>query len=468
LSVVGAPWPVLSQSPAIERVRSATVMVEVLGPRGRSTGTGFLVAKDGTVATAAHVVQGAWLARVKLASGQMVPVLGVRDSDPSLDLAFLAIPSVEIQPVQLGVSAALEVGQRLLALGCPFGLEVAVADGLLSAVPVVDGHRMLQISIPVSPGSSGGPVFSESGEIVGLVVSGVRGRGAENLNFALPVDYARERLGAARAKEVIALGDLARGASAAVPVAYTAAGAPLPPVNGGLQVDYAQVDGMEILTRWKRDDGAEFTSLLRVGLSLSPAGEPLVERLRETRVDLEGEVGRETHRTLFRAGGVNAFSTSVRFQAKAGRARDYGSELIARGEEFVVTETNGAHRSGRAPRGVLPSALADVVLAAREGDLPDRVEFLVLDPLSERLLPARFELTGRARRKVPLARAGTACDGKPRVVPTEMEVLTGIRELGFERHPVMVLASAPHLILEPQVKCVRLPRRAASIAGLSR
>jgi hypothetical protein len=225
---------------------------------------------------------------------------------------------------------------------------------------------------------------------------------------------------------------------------------------------------MEILTRWKRDDGAEFTSLLRVGLSLSPAGEPLVERLRETRVDLEGEVGRETHRTLFRAGGVNAFSTSVRFQAKAGRARDYGSELIARGEEFVVTETNGAHRSGRAPRGVLPSALADVVLAAREGDLPDRVEFLVLDPLSERLLPARFELTGRARRKVPLARAGTACDGKPRVVPTEMEVLTGIRELGFERHPVMVLASAPHLILEPQVKCVRLPRRAASIAGLSR
>ena len=87
--------PILSGSPPgwqrnapIDAIRAATVLVEVLGPRGRSTGTGFVVADDATVVTAAHVLQGAWLARVRLPSGESVPVLGVRDLDRGLDVTM--------------------------------------------------------------------------------------------------------------------------------------------------------------------------------------------------------------------------------------------------------------------------------------------------------------------------------------------------------------------------------------------
>ena len=453
------PFAAWQRVSPLDAVRDATVLIEVLGPRGRSTGSGFVLTDDGTVATAAHVIQGAWQVRVRLASGEYVPILGVRHFDPRLDLALLAAPAHGIKPVRLGDSDSLRIGQRLLAVGCPFGLDIAVADGLLSAKQTRDGLPLLQISIPVSPGSSGGPVFTEDGEVVGLVVSGVRGAGAENVNFALPVNHLRERLAGAVASTVRPIEHLDNGQ---VPE-YALASAeystePLPPVNQSIGFAYRHVDGVEMLSRWKRQDGVEFTSLLRVGLSLTPAGDTLVERVRETRVARHGEVGQEVHRTLFKVGGENRFSASVRFHATPGRAEDYGSQLEARGERYLISDMSGGQHAGRAPRGVLPPSLADIALAANVDPLPDRVEFLVLDPNGERLLIARFDFSGRERRRIPLARPGTSCDGNPSVVGTEVEVLVGFRETGLERHPVVVLAAAPHLMIDDNLKCVRLSR----------
>jgi hypothetical protein len=460
LPSLAGPPPGWQRNAPIEAIRAATVLVEVLGPRGRSTGTGFVVADDATVVTAAHVLQGAWLARVRLPSGEFVPVLGVRDLDRGLDVTILAIPPTGITPVGLGDSDSLRIGQRLLAIGCPFGLEVSVADGLLSALPSRDGHRLLQISIPVSPGSSGGPVITEAGEVVGLVVSGMRATGAENVNFALPINYARQRLTTTLAQSPAPLNRVEE-AGQPVDLGVTFGHPdrePLAPVNESLALDFGQVDGVETLTRWRRPDGVEFNSRLRVGLALSPTGEVVVERLRETRADLDGEVGRETHRTLFRAGGDNFFSTSVRFRAVNGRARDYGSELQVRSDQYVLSDMSGNTRSGRMPRGILPPALFDVVVAAHRGELPDVLEFLVVDPETERMQIARIAFSGRERRKIPVARPGTSCDGKPKVVKREVEVLLGVRQIGFERRSVAVLARAPYLILEENLKCVRLPR----------
>lgn len=453
------------QRPApIDAIRDATVLIEVLGPRGRSTGSGFVVAEDGTVATAAHVIQGAWLVRVRLASGDFVPVSGVRDIDEQLDLALLALPPRGVTPVGIGDSDSLHIGQRLLALGCPFGLEVSVADGLLSAVHSGGPYRLLQISIPVSPGSSGGPVFTEDGRVVGLVVSGMRGSGAENINFALPFNYVRGRMTTAFARAPTPLTELPRTNLAALETVETDPGrGPLPPVNSSLAVNFARVDGVEILSQWKRQDGVQFGSLLKVGLALSPTGDVVVERLRETRVTDDGEVGREVHRTLFRVGSGgadNRFSNTVEFTAVNGRAKEYASTLEVRGEQYVVTDMRGTHRVGRAPRGILPTSFTDLVLAAQDDTPTSGLEFLVLDPYRERLVAARFEFAGHARRKIPIAKRGTSCNGKVSVTDTEMDVLVGTQEVGLERRAIAVLATAPYLILDDHVKCVRLPRGA--------
>ncbi len=449
----------------IDGVRDGTVLVEVLGPRGRSTGSGFLVADDRTVATAAHVIHGAWLVRVRLASGKFVAVQGVRDLDEQLDMALLALPQLGVTPVTLGDSDSVRVGQRLLALGCPFGLDVAVADGLLSAVNPNGPHRLFQISIPVSPGSSGGPVFTEDGRVVGLVVSGVRGKGAENVNFALPFNYVRERIAAALGRAPVPFSQLPRTELAMLAGLEQAPDRGfLPPVNVGLVANFAQVDGLEMVSEWTRPDGVRFTSVLKVGLGASPDGAVIVERLRETRVRQDGDVGLEVHRTLFQvpsAGGDNLFSNAVEFTPVEGRAKPYGSTLEVRGEQFVLTDMRGIHRGGRAPRGVAPTALADVILAAQDALPAEGIEFLVLDPYHEQLVAARFRFTGPATRKIPFAQPGSACEGKPKVVVREVEVLVGMQEVGLERRPIAVLAKAPHLIVDSQLKCLRLPRTAA-------
>ena len=236
-------------------------------------------------------------------------------------------------------------------------------------------------------------------------------------------------------------------------------------MNRSLTLSFAQVHGAEILTRWKREDGVELTSLLKVGLSQTPSGDTIVERLRETRAARWGEIGREVHRTLLRPGGENRFSTSVEFKAVPGRGEDYGSMLEARGDQYVISEMRGTQRTGRSPRGILPPSLVDLVVAAQPGPLPERLEFLVLDPVHERMVPARFEFTGRIRRKVPLAKPGTSCEGRPQVANTEVELLVGVREVGLERKPIVVLATPPYLVLEDQVKCVRLPQSRGLFAG---
>ncbi len=442
----------------IEAVRASTVLIEVFGPRGPSSGSGFVVAQDGTIATAAHVIQNAWKVTIRLGNGTELPVLGIRHIDRDLDLALLAVPPTGLRPVALGNSDSVRVGQRLLAMGCPFGLSVSVADGLLSAVHAGDGHRLLQVSIPVSPGSSGGPVFTEDGSVVGIVVSGMRGRGAENINFALPFNYVRSRLSQALAREPAPLASLASSEMAGLFSAETGlARTPLDPVNTAVAADFSAVDGLELLTRWKRADGAEFTSLLRVGLARSAEGSLVVERLRETSVSLDSEVGREVHRTVYRVGGENLFSTTVQFTPVDGRAEAYGSALEVRGEDYMVRDMRGFQHTGRAPAGVLPQALADIVLAA-QGSALTVVEFLTLDPVRERLVPARYEFTGRAKRKIPVARDGGSCALKPKVVDTEVEVLIGTREIGLERSRVAVLAAQPHLVLEDNLRCVRLPK----------
>ena len=191
--------PVLAQS-AIEGALAATVIIQTFGPdgqgQGQGHGSGFVTSSEGTIVTAAHVIAGAASAIVRFQDGEELDVEGVIEVDWSKDFAIVRVAGFDLPTVSLGNADDVSVGQRVIVIGAPIDPTLAgtVSDGLVAAVRLMDGTRHIQISAPTSPGNSGGPVMTEQGQVIGLVVSGINADGAENLNFALPINY---RTGAA-------------------------------------------------------------------------------------------------------------------------------------------------------------------------------------------------------------------------------------------------------------------------------
>jgi hypothetical protein len=201
--------PVLAQS-AIADALKATVIIEVEGPGGRAHGSGFVTASDGTIVTAAHVIEGATTATVRFQNGVELDIEGVIEVDWEKDFAIVRVAGFDLPTVELGNVDDISVGQRVIVIGAPIDPTLAgtVSDGLVAAFRMMDGTRHIQISAPTSPGNSGGPVMTEDGVVIGLVVSGIAAEGAENLNFALPINYVRGQLALAANKPLQPLVDV--------------------------------------------------------------------------------------------------------------------------------------------------------------------------------------------------------------------------------------------------------------------
>jgi S1-C subfamily serine protease len=164
-------------------------------PRG--SGSGFVWNKDGHIATNFHVVYGANAINVIMAdrSEYRAKVVGV---DPDHDLAVLHIqvPPDALVPVTLGSSSTLRVGQKVLAIGNPFGLDHTLTTGVVSALGrtiksmtdrTIDG--MIQTDAAINPGNSGGPLLDSSGRLIGINTQIVSPSGAfAGVGFAVPVD----------------------------------------------------------------------------------------------------------------------------------------------------------------------------------------------------------------------------------------------------------------------------------------
>ncbi len=130
---------------------------------------------------------------VKFSSGEVYRNVYLLTSDPINDLAFLKIEAVDLPTIPLGNSNNVQLGDEVLLVGAPQGLEQTVSNGLISGIRLDNyGVRVLQTSAAASPGSSGGPLLNRSGEAVGVmsfkVVNG------ENLNFTIPINYVRGKL----------------------------------------------------------------------------------------------------------------------------------------------------------------------------------------------------------------------------------------------------------------------------------
>jgi hypothetical protein len=157
-------------------------------------GTGFLVSKDGRIVTNYHVIKGASSAIVKLPDGAFYDVDGVVAFDKARDLAVIKAHGQNFRVVTLGNSDRVQVGEEIVAIGSPLSLESTVSSGIVSGIRTIEeeGGKFLQVTAPISPGSSGGPLFNMAGEVVGITTLYLKN--GENLNFAIPINDAKRLL----------------------------------------------------------------------------------------------------------------------------------------------------------------------------------------------------------------------------------------------------------------------------------
>jgi S1-C subfamily serine protease len=212
--------------PSLAReVSPAVVFIGAVGADGtvQSIGSGFVVDPSGIIVTNYHVIEGAEDAQIRMADGEIYERVQVIDYDTRRDIAVLRIRAFRPLPsLTLGSSDGVEVGEDAVAIGNPQGLTHTVTAGVVSAFRQAEGYRLIQISVPISPGSSGGPLFNMQGEVIGITTSGLVGEGTQNLNFAVPIEYARPLISGSGTMSV---GDLARKMSARPPASAAPAAA---------------------------------------------------------------------------------------------------------------------------------------------------------------------------------------------------------------------------------------------------
>jgi tetratricopeptide (TPR) repeat protein len=178
----------------IKQARPAVVTIIVYDRRGHELGfgSGFFVSSSGEILTNHHVIEGATSAKVRTLDGRLVPVQVILADDAKSDLARLLVLNEEDTPYLPVATERPQVGDHVMVMGSPMGLDETVTEGIVSAVPEQRAGQSdlepatLQITAAISEGSSGGPVLNERGEVVGVATAFMRE--GENLNFAVPLE----------------------------------------------------------------------------------------------------------------------------------------------------------------------------------------------------------------------------------------------------------------------------------------
>jgi serine protease Do len=323
-------------------------------------GSGFVMTADGLVVTNHHVVDNAEKLEVKLHDGRMY-VAKVLGSDPATDLALIRLEGAkDLKPAALGNSGALSVGDWVLAIGSPMGLEQTATAGIVSAkgrgslgLYANSYIDFLQTDASIAPGSSGGPLFNMNGEVVGIntAVGGV-GRG---LGFAVPIDQAKSVLPQLKSGGKVVRGWLGISGREIEPAVGRS------PERGavvGALVDGAPADqaGLRPGDRIVAVNGAavENFSDLRGRIADTRPGSQLILAVERAgkKLDLKATVGKlpdenelERMSRPQRAGGGKLFPNGPRL----------GAEVSAKDGKLVV-------------RGIRPGSLA-ADLGLREGDV---------------------------------------------------------------------------------------------------
>jgi hypothetical protein len=184
----------LAVSDMYSRYAPGIVTIKIKDRQGKdiAEGSGFVISKDGFIVTNFHVINSAHEAEIKIGDKVFNDVYLVKGS-PNLDVAILKVDAEGLSPLPIGDSDGLSSGQFIVALGNPLGFEQSVSSGIISAIRSGPTIKLIQMTVPVSPGSSGCPVLNEYGEVVGIATIASFFM-AQNLNFAVPINYLKETL----------------------------------------------------------------------------------------------------------------------------------------------------------------------------------------------------------------------------------------------------------------------------------
>jgi S1-C subfamily serine protease len=190
---------------AEERPKPASPFDLFGAPRGGGTasGSGFVIDTDGDILTNNHVVSGAQAIHVKLGGGETTYDAKVVGRDPATDLALLKIdaPSSDLHPLPLGNSSNVQVGDSVVAIGNPFGLDQTATTGIVSAlqrqIQAPNGFaisNVIQTDASINPGNSGGPLINSAGQVIGITsqIETGGGNGSVGIGFAIPSNTARQ------------------------------------------------------------------------------------------------------------------------------------------------------------------------------------------------------------------------------------------------------------------------------------
>ncbi|HZD74384.1 MAG TPA: trypsin-like peptidase domain-containing protein [Actinomycetota bacterium] len=191
-------------------VKPSVVAIIVQGAGQQAEGSGIILRSDGTILTNNHVVAAAGAGgsiTVQLSDGRKVPATVV-GTDPATDLAIIKAQGVSgLKAATLGNSSSLKVGDTVLAIGNPLGLDGSVTQGIVSALHrtiTVSGNRQasetiddaIQTDAAINPGNSGGPLVNSAGQVVGITTANasVNGQssGSIGIGFAIPIDTAKQ------------------------------------------------------------------------------------------------------------------------------------------------------------------------------------------------------------------------------------------------------------------------------------
>jgi serine protease Do len=165
-------------------------------PGSRGMGSGFIIDGSGVILTNTHVVRDAEEVKVRLQDGREFIATDVK-TDPRTDVAIVRIEGAgKLVPLPMGNSDTVEIGDWVLAVGSPFGFDLSVTHGIISAkgrgMGIAEREDFLQTDAPINPGNSGGPLVNLRGEVIGVNTAiSTRSGGSQGIGFTIPINMAK-------------------------------------------------------------------------------------------------------------------------------------------------------------------------------------------------------------------------------------------------------------------------------------
>jgi hypothetical protein len=157
-------------------------------------GSGFIISSDGKIATCLHVIDGLVRGGVRLSTGEVFDDFTVRAFDKRKDLAIIQIAATDLPTAEMANSDEVQPGESVYLFGNPLEFQGTVTAGVVSAVRLMpEGFKVIQTDAATNPGNSGGPLVNSQGKVIGVL--SFKRKQAENLNFAISVNYIRGMMG---------------------------------------------------------------------------------------------------------------------------------------------------------------------------------------------------------------------------------------------------------------------------------